>query len=130
MSNAHVAQVLGAPVFLVGKSGVGDAVDSYNLNACFFEARGVRVLGGVFNRISTEGFYSLERCREVGGWIGGWVGGRAGGWWLWIPFIKQAGRQPRPKSTVYINILLVWLRLCLYLSPPRNQRQYSAQIII
>lgn len=66
VSNGDVAAALKAPVLLVGKSGVGDAVDSYNLNACFFEARGVRVLGGVFNRISTTGYYSVERCREVG----------------------------------------------------------------
>eukprot|EP00903_Cladosiphon_okamuranus_P009960 g9448.t1 len=65
VSNADVAAALNAPVLLVGKSGVGDAVDSYNLNACFFEARGVRVLGGVFNRISTTGYYSLELCREA-----------------------------------------------------------------
>ncbi|CAM9927277.1 unnamed protein product [Ectocarpus sp. 4 AP-2014] len=65
VSNGDVAAALKAPVLLVGKSGVGDAVDSYNLNACFFEARGVRVLGGVFNRISTAGYYSLERCREA-----------------------------------------------------------------
>lgn len=65
VSNADVAHALRAPVLLVGKSGVGDAVDSYNLNASFFESRGVRVLGGVFNRISTSGYYSLQRCREV-----------------------------------------------------------------
>ena len=33
VSNADVAHALGAPVLLVGKSGVGDAVDSFNLNA-------------------------------------------------------------------------------------------------
>lgn len=33
VSNAHVAQVLEIPVLLVGKKGVGDAVDSFNLNA-------------------------------------------------------------------------------------------------
>lgn len=66
VSNAEVAATLDAPVLLVGKSGVGDAVDSFNLNSCFFEARGVRVLGGVFNRLSTQGFYSLEKCKEVG----------------------------------------------------------------
>lgn len=65
VSNADVAATLNAPVLLVGKSGVGDAVDSYNLNSCFFEAKGVKVLGGVFNRLSTEGFYQLEKCREV-----------------------------------------------------------------
>lgn len=49
----------------MGKSGVGDAVDSYNLNATFFESRGVRVLGAVFNRLPREGFYSVDQCREV-----------------------------------------------------------------
>lgn len=33
VSNADVAKALGASVVLVGKSGVGDAVDSFNLNA-------------------------------------------------------------------------------------------------
>lgn len=33
ISNADVAKALQAPVLLVGKSGVGDAVDSFNLNA-------------------------------------------------------------------------------------------------
>lgn len=33
LSNADCAAVLGAPVLLVGKSGVGDAVDSFNLNS-------------------------------------------------------------------------------------------------
>lgn len=62
VSNADVAQALGCPVLLVGKSGVGDAVDSYNLNAAFFALRGVRMLGGVFNKLSEEGFYSRDSC--------------------------------------------------------------------
>ena len=40
LSNAHVAQALSAPVLLVGKSGVGDAVDSFNINTRFFESYG------------------------------------------------------------------------------------------
>lgn len=36
VSNADVAAILGCPVLLVGKSGVGDAVDSFNLNARYF----------------------------------------------------------------------------------------------
>jgi hypothetical protein len=52
-----------APVLLVGKSGVGDAVDSFNLNATFFEASKVPVLGAVFNRFPSEGYYSLENCK-------------------------------------------------------------------
>ena len=62
-SNADIALRLGAPVLLVGKKGVGDAVDSFNLNHCFFESRGVRVLGAVFNRLPADGYYSLANCR-------------------------------------------------------------------
>eukprot|EP00644_Phytophthora_capsici_P007227 jgi/Phyca11/566753/estExt2_Genewise1.C_PHYCAscaffold_220394 len=64
VSNAHVAKALEVPVVLVGKKGVGDAVDSFNLNATFFESHGVKVLGGIFNRLPEDGFYSLEHCRE------------------------------------------------------------------
>lgn len=53
------------PVLLVGKSGVGDAIDSYNLNATYFEANNVPVLGSVFNRLSLDGFYSLENCKKA-----------------------------------------------------------------
>lgn len=64
VSNADVAKAVNAPVVLVGKKGVGDAVDSFNLNSSFFEAHGVRVLGAIFNRLPSEGFYSREKCRE------------------------------------------------------------------
>jgi dethiobiotin synthetase len=33
ISNADMAKALGSPVVIIGKSGVGDAVDSFNLNA-------------------------------------------------------------------------------------------------
>ena len=53
-----------APVLLVGKKGVGDAVDSFNLNATFFEARGAAVRGaepGVRGR--AESFREDVPCR-------------------------------------------------------------------
>ena len=66
LSNADVAKALNCPVILVGKSGVGDAVDSYNLNSAFFELKGVKVLGGIFNKLSTgDSFYNLENCRNA-----------------------------------------------------------------
>ncbi|CAM9186153.1 unnamed protein product, partial [Phaeothamnion confervicola] len=65
VSNADVAAALGAAVLLVGRPGVGDAVDSFNLNTCFFESRSITVLGGVFNRLKLDGFYSLASCREA-----------------------------------------------------------------
>jgi hypothetical protein len=50
-------------VVLVGGSGVGAAVDAFNLNACYFEQRLVPVLGAIFNKLSDAGFYSLENCK-------------------------------------------------------------------
>jgi hypothetical protein len=50
-------------VVLVGGSGVGGAVDAFNLNACYFEQRHVPVLGAIFNKLSETGFYSLENCK-------------------------------------------------------------------
>ncbi len=42
-----------------------DAIDSYNLNATYFIANNVPVLGCVFNRLSMDGFYSLENCKKA-----------------------------------------------------------------
>ncbi|MEM7700177.1 MAG: AAA family ATPase [Verrucomicrobiota bacterium] len=64
VSNGDIAEAIGSPVLLVGKSGVGDAVDAFNLNACFFESRSLTVLGGIFNKINTSGYYSLEKVKE------------------------------------------------------------------
>ena len=62
VDNASIASAVGASCVLVGKKGVGDAVDSFNQDACWFEARNVPVLGAVFNRLPEDGYYSLERC--------------------------------------------------------------------
>jgi hypothetical protein len=51
-------------VLLVGGPGVGSAVDAFNLNATYFECGNVPVLGAVFNKLSPEGFYSLENCKK------------------------------------------------------------------
>jgi hypothetical protein len=50
LSNAHIAQALGSPVLLIGKPGVGDAVDSFNINAKYFESYGsLKFAFNVFN---------------------------------------------------------------------------------
>ena len=49
---------------LVGGSGVGAAVDGYNLNAAFFENAQVPVLGAIFNKLSLTGYYALEHCQK------------------------------------------------------------------
>ncbi|KAL3827441.1 hypothetical protein ACHAXA_003175 [Cyclostephanos tholiformis] len=54
-----------APVLLVGKSGVGDAVDSFNINATYFAYKNVPVIGAVFNKLSLDGYYSLSNCKDA-----------------------------------------------------------------
>lgn len=51
-SNAAVAKASGAVVLVVGKEGVGNAIDSFNLCASYYEHQGVPVIGAIFNRIS------------------------------------------------------------------------------
>lgn len=63
LSNADVAKKLNVPVLLIGRPGVGDAIDSFNMNRSYFEAQGVRVLGNVVNKVSRHGFYSSEAIR-------------------------------------------------------------------
>lgn len=71
VSNGDTAAALDAPVLLVSKSGVGDAVDSFNLNSwygnyfisknsSYFQSKGVTVLGAIFNKIPLEGYYNVE----------------------------------------------------------------------
>ena len=53
-----------AAVLIVGGSGVGAAVDAFNLNASYFKAHDIPGVGAVYNKLSLEGFYSLENCRR------------------------------------------------------------------
>lgn len=50
-------------VLIVGKRGVGDAVDSYNLNANYFRLRNIPIIGAIFNRLGPDGYYSYENCK-------------------------------------------------------------------
>lgn len=53
------------PVLLIGRSGVGDAVDSFNINATYFSDQNVPVIGAIFNKMNLDGFYSLSNCKEA-----------------------------------------------------------------
>eukprot|EP00928_Gymnodinium_smaydae_P079732 TRINITY_DN63590_c0_g1_i1.p1 TRINITY_DN63590_c0_g1~~TRINITY_DN63590_c0_g1_i1.p1 ORF type:complete len:547 (-),score=126.48 TRINITY_DN63590_c0_g1_i1:69-1595(-) len=64
VDNADVARACRAPVLIVCKSGVGSAIDSFNLNSTYFLAKGVPVLGAVFNMGAVDGFYSSDKCAE------------------------------------------------------------------
>jgi hypothetical protein len=65
VSNADVAKTLDIPVLMLGKAGVGDAVDSYNLDTNFFRTSGVSILGGIFNKLPASGFYNIDNCKEA-----------------------------------------------------------------
>jgi len=63
VSNVEVAKAARAPVLIVGPSGVGGAIDTFNLNATFFRFHDVRVIGGVFNFAKDDGsYYSHDKC--------------------------------------------------------------------
>eukprot|EP00750_Incisomonas_marina_P026965 INCI6055.1.p1 GENE.INCI6055.1~~INCI6055.1.p1 ORF type:complete len:361 (-),score=68.69 INCI6055.1:821-1903(-) len=63
VDNAALARAAGAAVVLVAKAGVGDGIDSFNLDANWFLSRGVPVLGAIYNRFQNSGYYSLAKCR-------------------------------------------------------------------
>ncbi len=62
VSNAAIANSIGAPVLIVAKKGVGDAVDSYNMNAAYFEHFDCPILGCIFNKLPTSGYYAIDKC--------------------------------------------------------------------
>ncbi len=49
-------------MLIVGKKGVGDAIDSFNMNAAYFERHDCHVLGCIFNKLPESGYYSIDKC--------------------------------------------------------------------
>eukprot|EP00008_Paramoeba_atlantica_P003139 CAMPEP_0201490310 /NCGR_PEP_ID=MMETSP0151_2-20130828/26120_1 /ASSEMBLY_ACC=CAM_ASM_000257 /TAXON_ID=200890 /ORGANISM="Paramoeba atlantica, Strain 621/1 / CCAP 1560/9" /LENGTH=284 /DNA_ID=CAMNT_0047876225 /DNA_START=60 /DNA_END=911 /DNA_ORIENTATION=- len=65
VSNAQVAAALGAPVLLVGKTGVGDAIDSMNMAHIYFRHYGAKVLGAIFSKVRVDcARHPLENCKK------------------------------------------------------------------
>lgn len=60
-SNADVARACRSPVVLVGKAGVGSAIDTHCLDTALFEASKVPVLGAIFNMADSQGYYTKEK---------------------------------------------------------------------
>lgn len=60
-SNVDVARACRSPVVLVGKAGVGSAIDTHCLDTALFEASKVPVLGAVFNMADAQGYYTKEK---------------------------------------------------------------------
>lgn len=98
VDNADVAKAALAPVLLVCKSGVGAAVDSFSLNRSYFVAKGVPVLGAVFNFGDLEGFNSWDKCAEnIALWFK--MGGRRERYYGVVPMVEQLdGLRERVKD--------------------------------
>ncbi len=54
LSNAVVAQMLGAPAVIVSEGGVGRPIDEIVLNASHFSAHGVPVAGAIVNKVRVD----------------------------------------------------------------------------
>ena len=67
VSNAHVAEVIGAPVLLVLPQGLGDPVDKFNMCSAWFEKHNVGVLGAIINKIDGAG--SMKKSKNVVKWF-------------------------------------------------------------
>jgi len=64
-SNAQMARRLGAPVLLVGRPGVGNAIDSSVMAREYFAQFSVPVLGAIFNKIPRKvSYHTYEKCKE------------------------------------------------------------------
>jgi BioD-like phosphotransacetylase family protein len=66
LSNAVVAEMLGAPAIIVSEGGVGRPIDEIVLNASLFTAHGVRVAGAVVNKVDLDAQPGIEGVLERG----------------------------------------------------------------
>lgn len=66
MSNAEVAQILGAKVLIVTEGGIGGPIDEVMLNASVFREHGVPILGVVLNKVRPEKLDSVATFVEEG----------------------------------------------------------------
>jgi BioD-like phosphotransacetylase family protein len=54
LSNAQVANILGAKVIIVSRGGIGKPIDEVALNQALFEKEGVEVIGVILNKVLPE----------------------------------------------------------------------------
>lgn len=63
-SNAQVAERLGIPVVLVGRPGIGNAIDSTVMAIDYFAQHGVKILGALWNRVPRQvSYHTFDRCK-------------------------------------------------------------------
>ncbi len=66
LSNADVAQILGASVILISVGGIGKPIDEIALNAALFEKKGVRIKGVIINKVKDEKRSQIEKYVKKG----------------------------------------------------------------
>ncbi len=54
LSNARVAEILGAKVIIVTRGGIGKPIDEVALNQALFEKEGVQIIGVILNKVMLE----------------------------------------------------------------------------
>jgi BioD-like phosphotransacetylase family protein len=66
LSNAVVAEMLGAPAIIVSEGGVGRPIDEIVLNASHFTAHGVAVAGAIVNKVDLDAQPGIAEVLERG----------------------------------------------------------------
>jgi BioD-like phosphotransacetylase family protein len=66
LSNAVVADALGAPAIIVSEGGVGRPIDEIVLNASLFARHGVPVAGAIVNKVDVKAQPGIQRVLERG----------------------------------------------------------------
>lgn len=66
LSNAAVAKILDAPVFLITSGGIGKPIDEVMLNKALFDKEEVRFKGVIVNKVINEKYDKIEKAVRMG----------------------------------------------------------------
>lgn len=66
LSNARVANLLGAKVILVTSGGIGKPIDEIELNMPLFEKEGVEVIGVIVNKVIKSKYKKINSALRIG----------------------------------------------------------------
>lgn len=66
LSNAQVANILGAKVILITAGGIGKPIDEIVLNMALFEKEGVDVIGVIVNKVMPSKYAKIKKVIKLG----------------------------------------------------------------
>ncbi len=67
VSNAHVAQLLGAGVVMIAEGGIGSTIDKLNMCTALFREKNVPILGVIINKVRIDKYDVVKKY--VGKWL-------------------------------------------------------------